>query len=345
MTCPVKAVTVLEAKEVARVLEDHDGFVILSHREPDGDSVGSQLALCSVLRRLGKRAWAVGEDPMPAIYRFLEGSVRLELPSAVSDPQVFVVVDASNIGRVGGLEALKSCAADILNIDHHGSNTGFGRWDYVDPEASACSEQVYWIVQELGVDLTDEEAACLYVGLLTDTGAFRFPNTTSRCMKIAADLVDRGFSAAEVARKVFWEKTLESTRLLGLALSTLEVRCNGQIAIMHVSREMSREARATSSDSDGFPLYTKVIAGVKVGLLFREQDDGGVRVSLRSDSGVNVEKVARVFGGGGHPTSAGCVSPGTLENAKKDVVGEVERLLEREVRQLGKGNGRDSGSR
>jgi phosphoesterase RecJ-like protein len=325
-------VTALEIRDVAGVLQDHSRLVILSHPDPDGDSIGSQLALCSVLRRLGKQAWAVSEDKMPAIYRFLEGPVCVESPMEVSDPDLLVVVDASNRQRVSGLPALEASGAEILNIDHHRSNTRFGRWNYVDSEASACAEQVYGILRHMDVDLTENEAACLYVGLLTDTGAFRFPNTTSGCLRIASELVNHGFSAAEVSRRVFWEKTPESTRLLGLALSALEVRHDGQIAVMHVSRDMSREAGASASDSDGFASYTKVITGVKVGLLFREQNGEGVRVSLRSDSGVDVERVARLFGGGGHPTSAGCVLAGALDDVKRQVVGEVERLLDEQAK-------------
>jgi len=319
----------VNAEEVARILTEYDGFRIVSHADPDGDSVGSQLALCSSLRRLGKRAWAVSDDPVPAIYRFLQGGVEMESGSAGEDAVVVVVVDSSNPQRVSGLDFPGVDGVRILNIDHHKSNTRFGRWNYVDPEACACAEQVYRVLGAMGVEPTAEEAACLYIGILTDTGAFRFPNTSSACFRMAADLVDRGFSAADVARRVFWNKTLESTRLLGSALSSLDVCHDGQVAVMVVSQDMSRAARATAADSDGFASYTKVISGVRVGLLFRQLDGGSVRVSLRSDSGVDVERVARRFGGGGHPTSAGCVVEGSLESAKATVLGEVVRLLDR----------------
>lgn len=334
----------MTADEVARVLREHDGFLIMSHSDPDGDSVGSQLALCSVLRRLGKRAWAVSDEPVPAIYRFLVGDIRVEPMGAADGADVAVVVDSSNLRRVSGLASLEARKVDILNIDHHRSNTGFGRWNYVDPGACACAEQIYSIVQRLDVRLTQDEASCLYVGILTDTGAFRFPNTTSACLRIAADLVDAGFCADCVARKVFWEKTPESTHLLGLALSGLEVSHGGRIATMVVSREMSRQASASDADSDGFASYTKVIAGVKVGLLLRDSERGVVRVSLRSDAGVDVERVARVFGGGGHPTSAGCVLEGSLGSVKTRVLEEVVQLLDGPSEQPRAGHGRGSGS-
>ncbi len=308
-------------------MKDHESFVIMSHSDPDGDSIGSQLALASALGRIGKTAKAVADDRTPVIYRFLEGSVHVEPPSAGATADVVVVVDSSNLQRVSGLDSIGGRERPILNVDHHRSNTEFGRWNYVDPEACACAEQVYSVILELGVELTVDEAANLYVGILTDTGAFRFPNTTSRCLRVAADLVDQGIPAAEIARKVFWEKTPESTHLLGMALSSLEIIDGGRIASMVVSREMSRKAQASASDSDGFASYTKVITGVKVGLLFRQLDGDGVRVSLRSDSGVDVERVARIFGGGGHPTSAGCVVEGAIEEVRERVIGEVLRLL------------------
>jgi phosphoesterase RecJ-like protein len=270
----------------------------------------------------------VANERTPALYRFLEGSVQIEPPSAGAAAEVVVVVDSSNLERVGGRESLLLEQRPIINIDHHRSNTRFGSWNYVEPEACACAEQVYGILQEMGLRLTREEAAGLYVGLLTDTGAFRFPNTTARCLRIAAELVECGISAAALARKVFWEKTPESTHLLGMVLSSLEILHDGQVASMVVSQEMSRRAGASASDSDGFASYTKVISGVKVGLLFRQVDGNGVRVSLRSDAGVDVERVARLFGGGGHPTSAGCVVEGGLDEVRQRVVGEVVRLLE-----------------
>jgi len=317
----------VNVRDVAQVLKDHESFVIMSHSDPDGDSIGCQLALTSALRRIGKTAKAVADDRTPVIYRFLEGSVHLEPASAGAAADVVVVVDSSNVQRVGGLDSIGVRERPILNIDHHRSNTRFGDWNYVDPEACACAEQVYGVILELGIRLTMEEAANLYVGILTDTGAFRYPNTTARSLRVAADLVDHGIPAAEIARKVFWEKTPESTHLLGMALSSLEIIERGRIASMVVSREMSTRAQASSSDSDGFPSYTKVISGVKVGLLFRQLDGDGVRVSLRSDSGVDVERVARIFGGGGHPTSAGCVVEGSIEDVRERVIGEVARLL------------------
>ena len=320
----------MNARAAAALLKEHDRFVILSHAEPDGDSLGSQLALCSALRRMGKQAWAVGSERPPRIYGFLEGSVRVEPPAAGATAALAVVVDSSNLERVGGRESLPLDERPILNVDHHRSNTRFGTWNYVDPDACACAEQVYGILRELDLRLTPEEAAALYVGILTDTGAFRFPNTTSRCLRIAAELVDYGISAAGVARKVYWEKSPGQTHLLGMVLASLEIEHEGEIASMVISREMSRKAGASASDSDGFASYTKVIAGVKVGLLFRETDGNGIRVSLRSDSGVDVERVARLFGGGGHPTSAGCVIDEPLDVARKRVAAEVVRLLERQ---------------
>jgi phosphoesterase RecJ-like protein len=317
----------LNAKEAAGVLRGHESFVIMSHSDPDGDSIGSQLALASALRRIGKTAWAVADERTPAIYSFLEGSVHVEPPAAGASADVVVVVDSSNEQRVSGLDSIGGRERPILNIDHHRSNTRFGRWNYVDADACACAEQIYGVILELGGRLTREEAANLYVGIMTDTGAFRFPNTTSRSLHVAAELVDLGIPAAEIARKVYWEKTPESTHLLGMALSSLEIVDGGRIASMVISREMSRRACASASDSDGFASYTKVISGVKVGLLFRQLDGDGVRVSLRSDSGVDVERVARRFGGGGHPTSAGCVVEGPMDDVRDAVTREVVRLL------------------
>jgi phosphoesterase RecJ-like protein len=317
-------------KKTVDIVRTSQSFLVTSHIDPDGDAVGCELAILSVLSRLGKNATGLLEDPVPPSYVFLEGAAGIVTSSAAVGQgpwDAAIVVDSATLERTGWVaDAVKTCGA-IINIDHHGSNTYFGTENVVETEVGACGEIVYRVIGELGAGLETAEAEALYVAILSDTGCFRFPSTTGSTLKIAAHLLDLGVKPYHAASEVYWRKSLPSLKILGEALRSMEVTDDGMIATMEVTRAMYRDSGATGVDAEGFANYPRSINGVAVGALLRETDEGHFRVSLRAAEGYDVDAIAKVFGGGGHTAAAGFRIDGDLESIKARVRGEISSRL------------------
>lgn len=310
-------------------IDRHDRFLILSHVDPDGDAVGSCLGLQWALAALGKRALTVSEAPPPENLRFLPGAETILAPPDASGPfgAVFVL-DCSSLDRVGPrAAALVRPGVPLACVDHHAGHEAFGEPRLVNVGACATAELVYDVLDALSVPLGPEIAAALYVGIASDTGAFRYLNTTPRALRIAARLVERGADAAATAEALYARKSAASLRILGLALASLEARAGGQVAALTISREMFDRARATSEDADGIVQYAKSLAGSRVGVLLQETSPGEVRVSLRSDGTVDVNRVAGRFGGGGHKNAAGARITGPLEEVRATLLEALEQAV------------------
>lgn len=309
-------------KAISDLVRNSTSFLITTHIDPDGDGIGSALAIFSVLKRLGKTAKVVFEEPVPQTFAFLEGSE--EVISTSTEPcEVALVLDSGTLERVGWVRDIVLKCQVIVNVDHHGSNNNFGHHNAVDPQAGACGEIIYSILGSLGAGLTVGEAEALYVAILSDTGCFRFPTTTSETLRIAASLIDVGVRPYHVASEIFWKRSPAALMLLSGALSTMEVTNGGAIASMEITQQMYEEAGASPRDIEGFANYPRSIRGVQVGVFFREVGGGLFRVSLRSREGYRVDEVARSFGGGGHPTAAGFRIKGDLEGIKTRLRSEI----------------------
>jgi phosphoesterase RecJ-like protein len=217
--------------------------------------------------------------------------------------------------------------AKIAVIDHHWGNDGFGDVRLVNPESSATAELVYDLIEFLRIPISPEIAEGLYAGILSDTGGFRYANTSSRTLRIAAGLVERGARAPLVADALYATKTAPSLRILGLALASLETRSGGRIGAMTISRDMFEQAGATPEDADGIVQYAKALAGARVGMLVQEVAPNEIRASLRSDGTVDVNQVASLFGGGGHRNAAGLRVRGDLQQVRNDLYEALERAM------------------
>jgi phosphoesterase RecJ-like protein len=318
-------------RAIADIVENSDSFLITSHIDPDGDAVGSALAICSILKRLGKGAKVILEDGIPAAFAFLEGTSEV-LTSKADPAEVAIVVDAASLDRLGWVEDLVRKCGVIVNIDHHGSNNNFGHHNLVVRGAGACGEVIYRLVEVMGSQPTAAEAEALYVAILSDTGCFRFPNTTSDTHRIAARLLDLGAKPYRTASEIFWKRSPAALRLLGSALSTIEITNGGMIASMEVTRRMFEETGADSRDTEGFANYPRSIRNVQVGILIRETEPGRFRVSLRAREGYSIDEIAKSFGGGGHPTAAGFRTEGDLPRVKERLRSEIHtRVLKPDI--------------
>jgi len=302
-------------RAVADLIRESDSFIIASHIDPDGDAIGSQLAMWSILKRLGKSVKVVSEDPIPDTYTFLEGAGEV-ISSRTEWAEVAIVVDAAALHRVGWVSELVKECSKVVNIDHHQSNHNFGDINLVVTDAGATGEVIYNLSQELGVELEPNEAEAIFVALLSDTGCFRFPNTTAATLRVAAALVDAGVSPYHAGSEIFWKRSEAGLKLLSSALASIEVTNSGSVATMDITQRMYEKTGASPRESEGFANYPRSIKDVKVGVLIRETRDGHFRVSLRSREDFPIADVAKSFGGGGHPTAAGCRMDGDLESVK-----------------------------
>jgi phosphoesterase RecJ-like protein len=313
-------------RKIADLITASQTFIVSSHIAPDGDAIGCQLAIYSVLKRLGKKVRVISEDGVPDNFAFLGGSEDVERADGQA-ADVALVVDSAGLDRIGNVSDVVAKCGTIVNIDHHRSNTDFGDINLVDTEAGATAEIVYILLKMVAESLTEGEAAALFSGIMTDTGCFRFPTTSSRTLRIAADLLELGARPYHLASEIFWNKNVAGMKLLSEALATIETTDGGRVATMDVTKAMMDDSGADHVDTEGFANYPRLIKGVLVGVLLREMGEGNFRVSLRSKETVDVNEIARAFGGGGHQTAAGFRIEGDLGEVKNRIREEVSRHI------------------
>lgn len=312
--------------EIISILQEHEAFVIAGHRDPDGDSLGSAMALALGLEQIDKRAVVVSADTVSSAYSRLPEMERVQRVSELPDGYpVAILVECSSIDRsgLGGFEGRL-----VVNIDHHAKNPAYGDVNWIEPDVAALGVMIYRLLEVLGVEITPEIATHLYVAILTDTGSFRFSNTDSHAFRVCADLVDRGVDPAEVAEIAYGDVPAAKARLLGAALSSLELERGGGLATMLLPHASFREYPG-DPDTEGIVNHAQAIEGVHVSLLFKELEPGQFRVSLRSDASADVASVAARFGGGGHPRAAGCSLSGDLEEVKDRLFRAIDEELAR----------------
>lgn len=314
--------------EASAALERHRHILVTSHYNPDGDCIGSQLGLVSLLGRLGKKVEVVDQDPVPERYHFLPGWEGIKNEIAPSRATVAVVLDSAGLDRIGrAAGAIVPARMEIVNIDHHISNEGFGQAQYVDPAASSTCELVHRIAKRLSKTLTPDEASCLLCGIITDTGGFRYSSTSPSTMRAAAELMEQGAGLADIATSLYFEEKPETLRLLGELLVGMRRSDKAPLAWMSVGLEQLERHGLDMSETEEFVRYALSARGVEVGLMFKEQGDGQVRLSFRSKGRYDVNRLAGVFGGGGHTQAAGARVPGSLA----EVEGPVIQALEKEM--------------
>jgi len=308
-------------------LKESRSLLLVTHVRPDGDAIGSLLALGRGLSLMGKNVCLYNEGPIPAIFRFLPGVERI-----VSDPGNFsaydtaVVLDCSDLSRVGTFAGEVGRIPALLNIDHHMTNTFFGVHQRVEPAASSTGEQVYRLLIELGVAFDSIIAYAIYTAIFTDTGSFLFQNTNPEAFFICGRMVEMGVDSYKVAQTLFATYSLGRLKLLNMVLDTIEISNNGKLSVMYLTQEMLRETETSMDDINGLVNYAKHIEDVQVAVLIQESrplagkmPKPHYHVSLRSNGPVDVGTIASAYGGGGHPGAAAFTSFDSLMQIKKDV--------------------------
>jgi phosphoesterase RecJ-like protein len=284
--------------------------------------------LYSLLKGLGKQVWPINKDPVPSAYTFLPFSDVISSKPPLDRFEILIVVDSGSLARIGDeLSQTLLPEKAIVNIDHHVTNDRFGHYNWVDADACAASELIYKLIKRYGMSIGQKRATCLYTGIMTDTGCFRFANTTPAAHRIAAELISEGISVEEISRFVYETLPPSRIKLLGLVLSNLQLSLDRKTAWIRVTQDMYERTGTKQEDTENFIDYVKSIDTVEIALFFVELKDGKTKVSFRSKNEFDVSKLAAHFGGGGHQRAAGCTIKASIDETEKIIVADVQREL------------------
>ncbi len=305
-------------------LREAKRIAVTSHVSPEGDALGSALALAMGLQRLGKRAEVIFSDGVPKRYAFLPNAERvLKVPSA--KPDLLVLVDCSDLNRADLPQDLKEAPPTVIVIDHHPKGRDGLNW--VEPKAAATGEMVVALLKALRVPITKEIATCLYTALITDTGVFHFANTTPKALRLAAQLLRHGIDPQELAYRVMEGRSFAATRLLARMLTKAKFEPDIGLSWSALSLKDFEQTGTNDEDTENFVNFLRAVEGTRVAVLFRQVKPERVRVSLRAKDSTNVAMIARKFDGGGHPAAAGCRLKQPLRQAVRQVLKAVRKVL------------------
>lgn len=314
----------IKLDSAVKFLSERDNFLILTHANPDGDTLGSAFALKYALQTLGKRAEVMCNDKIPKKFDYLgkahDGDFAFD---------TLVAVDVADTKLLGKVFEEKYADEIELCIDHHGSNRNFAQYTFLDSSAAATCEIILEIVHSLNLEIGKQIADCIYTGLTTDTGCFRYSNVTPRTMHMAAEMIECGADNADINTVMFETKTKTYAALEKLAVGGMKMYCDDKCAFITITQEMYRQSGSNESEVDGISALPRQIEGVLVGVTMRERTDGTYKVSMRSHKPVNVSEICATMGGGGHPQAAGCQVEGTLEQATQIVVENVKSYIDK----------------
>jgi len=319
-------------KEICAGIKKYNNFLITAHTSLEGDALGAELAFYALIRKLGKQGIIVNEDGIPYGHEFMPGVNKIRKLDARSPCIKFdcmVVLDCADLKRTGDVWRLNRDSKPVLNIDHHISNQGFGDLYWVDPQASSCSEMIYRIYKQMRLPIDKPEAVCMYTGMMTDTGSFRYSNTSSFTHLAVAELLKFDINVPLIYRYVYENFALAETKLLIKLLPKINFSAQGKIAYFKLKRGLLKNSVISMDLGDQLLSFARAIKGVEVVVLFREslKDDGRVRINLRSHGKVDVNKIAALFGGGGHKNAAGCTPRGDINRIIKKVLASLRKVL------------------
>jgi phosphoesterase RecJ-like protein len=322
--------------QIVRHLKSSRRVFLASHIQPDGDAIGSLLALGLSLARLNIRTALFNESHIPAVYRFLPGVTAITRRfDSQAGFDTAVILDCGSLERIGAAAAAVGRLPTIINVDHHVTNTGFGHLQLIDTSACSTAEIVFRLIKQLATPIDKAVATAIYTGILTDTGSFRFANTSSAAFSICDEMVRRGVIPSEVAQHVYGTYSMGRIKLLNLALDSIEISPNGKLSLMTLTRQMLRETNTLPEDADGIINYAKRIQDVRVAVLIQENGNADspptdrarrFHVSLRSDGTVDVAAIAAAFGGGGHCNAAGFNIQADLDELKSKIFNLAQKI-------------------
>lgn len=300
-------------------------IVIITHENPDGDAIGSSLAMKLALKQLGKEADVIIPE-FPSVFKFLPGIDEVKKESEIEKYDLAIALDCASPKLLNGFAKYFDNAKVKVVIDHHSSNTMFADYNYVDQDAPACAQLLLVCLSYFNIEVTKEIGTCILAGIITDTGGFRYDGVTADTFRFVSDLCDKGIKVSKVYQQVFASKTRAKFELHKIALDRLEFLEDGKVTFTYITKADEEKVNAQNGDYDGIVENGRDVEGVEVSVFLRETEKG-IKVSLRSKNYVNVSEVAMMFGGGGHIRAAGCTIQGSIEQAKNQLLNRVKCYL------------------
>ena len=315
----------INERQAAEMLLAADDILLLAHQYPDGDTLGSNFALCQALQTLGKRVRVECGDPIPEKYDYMTEAVKME----TFTPRFICALDVADSKLLGPrLQAEYGAQVDLC-IDHHGTNTGYAAATCVDEDCAACAMVILRVIRHLGVHLTPAIATCIYTGIATDSGCFKYSNAGALAHRMAADCIDLGIPYEMINRVNFDMKSRARIELERMALDGMEFLHEGRVAIMTITNEMVEKSGANENDMEGLPPIPRQIEGVWVGITLRQKEDGNYKISVRTGTHADAAAICALLGGGGHHRAAGCAPEGTREEVRAAILKAAEIALPR----------------
>lgn len=311
-------------KKVIESIKENNKFLIVSHKYPDGDSIGSQIALALGLKKMGKDYFIYNEDPPTDRYSRFKKINLIKTKKEDFNEDITFIIDSASLDRIGNIKDEIDHEKPIINLDHHISNEKFGDINIVKPYYSSTAEIIYELLNKL-TEIDKEIATYIYIGILTDTGSFRYPNTTSHSLRVASKLVNYGVVASQVSEFIWFTDPPARIKLLGDVLQNITL--HDKFSIMIVTREMLINRGGKEEDTNEFVDYGLTIKNVKATAMIKEREGGILKVSLRSKNDVSVQELAAEYGGGGHKTAAGFTYKGELKVLKKELEDKLEKIV------------------
>lgn len=311
----------IDFKECAKLLLQQNNILILTHAHPDGDTLGSGFALCRALMQIGKKARVINDDEIPKKYNYLFDDIDFE----DFEPSYIVAVDVATENLLGSLQDKYAGKIDLC-VDHHLTNTEFAKKLLLRDYPAAC-EIIYMLINEMGVKIDKKIADCLYTGISTDTGCFRYASTTAQSYRIAAELIDLGADNGKINRAMFETKTKTYVALEKLALNNMKMFCNDRVAIITVTQDMYAKTGSNEQETEALAPLTRQIEGVEIGITIREKANKTCKASIRTYESVNAAALAKNFGGGGHAQAAACRFDCSVDEALEQIVKKCGEYL------------------
>ena len=312
--------------DILNEIQIAEKIVVLTHEAPDGDAIGSSLALQLALKQLNKESDVIIPE-YSKLFSFLPGATDVLQESNIKDYDLAIALDCGDLKRLKYGEEYFETAKRKIQIDHHGSNTMFADLNFVNPASPACCEILVEMFNYYGINIDKEIGSCLVAGIITDTGGFRYPKTSAETFEFTAELLQKGVNVSDIYKRVQDTKTRANFELTKLVIDRMEILEDGKVTFTYITQEDSKRIGAEVGDHEGLVEIGRDIEGVEVSIFIREKEDGSFKVSLRSNSYVNVADICLLFGGGGHQMAAGCAFKDDKDVVKEKLLKEIRKVL------------------
>lgn len=306
-------------------IEKAKDIVIMAHENPDGDAIGSSLAMYLVLKKMNKNVDVIFPE-FPSTFDFLPGASEVKSEGKNEPYDLAITVDVTGVGRLSGYSKYFEDAASKIQIDHHEVNEMFADYNFVDPASPACAQTLIFVIEQLGVEIDKQIGTCLLTGIITDTGGFKYEGVSAETFEFASELLAKGVNVSDVYKRVFQVKTRANFELRKIILDRMEFLHDDKIAFTYITNKDLEDTKAAPGDHEGLVDIGRDVEGVEVSIFLRPIESG-FKASLRSNNYVNVSDVALLFNGGGHVRAAGCNVMGTVEQAREKIIAAVEKAL------------------